>query len=108
MATILSLTQSLPHSFPKIINIPITEAKITCTVTSVKNKNSSGYHGLPNNILKICGEYIGRPLAYIFDTSLTLGICLDCFKYSTIKPLFKKGERPPIFNYRLISILNGF
>jgi len=82
VATILSLKPSLPDGFHKIINIPITEAKITCTVTSVKNKNSSSYRGLPNKILKICGEYISRPLAYIFNMSLTLGIRQDCFKYS--------------------------
>jgi hypothetical protein len=50
MATILLLKQSLPDGFPKIIKIPITEAKITHTVTSAKNRNSSGYHGLSKKI----------------------------------------------------------
>lgn len=45
---ILSFGKSLPDVFPKIINIQITEAKVTCTIPSVKNKNSSGYHALSN------------------------------------------------------------
>jgi len=60
--------------FAKIINIPITKAEITCSGSSLKNKNLSGCVGLSNQILKMCGDYIGRPLAHILRMSLTVGI----------------------------------
>ena len=92
----VSLRKSFPDGFPKIIIIPITEAEIICTITSLWNENSSGCNKLSNRILKICGHYISRPLAYIFSMSLILGICSEHLKYSIIKLLFKKCERSQI------------
>jgi len=40
--------QCFPYEFPQIINIPITETKVTCTVSSLKNKTSRSYDGLYN------------------------------------------------------------
>ena len=51
-SAIISLRKSFPDGFPKIINIPITEVEIKCTITSLKNKNSSGNDGLSNKMLK--------------------------------------------------------
>jgi Notch-like protein len=39
---------------------------------------------------------------------LSSGIFPDCLKYSEIKPLFKKGDKQNISNYRPISILTSF
>jgi hypothetical protein len=32
----------------------------------------------------------------------------DCLQYAVSNPLFKKGERPLIANYRPVSLLIGF
>jgi hypothetical protein len=37
-SAILSSGEKFPNSFPKIINVPIIEVEITCTITSLKNK----------------------------------------------------------------------
>jgi hypothetical protein len=73
--------------------IPITEAEIICTFTSLKNKNSSVYDGISNRILKFCGKLLGRPLVHIFNKWLTVGKLLDHLKYSVVNPLFKKGKK---------------
>jgi hypothetical protein len=39
-SAILSLRESFPREFPHIINIPITEADVICTISSLKNKTS--------------------------------------------------------------------
>jgi hypothetical protein len=39
---------------------------------------------------------------------LSLGIFPDCLKYSEVKPLFKKGDKQNISNFRSISILTLF
>jgi hypothetical protein len=49
-SAIFSLRESFPREFPQIINIPITEAEVICTISSLKNKNSCGYDGLSNKI----------------------------------------------------------
>jgi len=59
-----SLRESFPYEFPQIINIPITEAEVICTVSSFKNKTSCGYDGLSNKILKLCSGQISKPVTY--------------------------------------------
>jgi hypothetical protein len=47
-SAIFSLRESIPLEVPQIINIPVTEAEVICTITALKNKNSCGYDGLSN------------------------------------------------------------
>ena len=51
-----SLRESFPYEFPQIINIPIAEAEVICTISSLKNKTSFGYDGLSKKILKLCSN----------------------------------------------------
>jgi hypothetical protein len=69
----LLLNKSFPDGFPEMINIQITESEIICTIASLKNKGSYGYDGISNELLKKCSDLFSKPLAYIFNTSLTLG-----------------------------------
>jgi hypothetical protein len=103
-----SLRESFPYELPQIPNIPITEAEVISTVSSLKNKTSCGYDGLSNKILRLCGSHISKPLTCIFNISLTSGICPDHLKYAIIKPCFKKGDKSQISNYRPVSMLTGF
>jgi hypothetical protein len=84
-SAILLLNKSFPNRFPEMINISITEIEIICTITSLKNKGSYGYDGISHKILKKCSDFISKPLAYIFSTSLNLGTFPDRLKYSIIK-----------------------
>ena len=61
-------------------------------------------------ILKLCtsSSQISKPITYIFNKSLTCGICPNRLKYAIIKPFFKKGIKPQISNYRPTSLLTGF
>jgi hypothetical protein len=103
-----SLRESFPYEVPQITNMPITEAEVISTFSSLKNKTSCGYDGLSNKILKLCGSHVSKPLTYIFNISLTSGICPDRLKYVVIKSCFKKGDKSQIANYRPIAILTGF
>ena len=47
-SAILSLREAFLCDFPQIINISITVAEVICSVSSLKNKNSSGYDWLSN------------------------------------------------------------
>ncbi len=52
--------------------------------------------------------FISSPLTYIYNKSLELGIFPSRLKYSTVKPIFKTGDRLNIANYRPISLLISF
>ena len=77
-------------------------------INSLKNKSSCGYDGLSNKIIKLCGEQIAKPLTYIYNLSVSSGICPDRLKYANVIPCFKKGDVTDIANYRPISLLTSF
>jgi len=79
-----SLRESLVYEFLQIINIPVTETEGICIISSLKNKTLCGYNGLSNKILKLCGSQISKPITYIYNKSLTCGICPNHLKYNPI------------------------
>jgi hypothetical protein len=102
------LRTSFPNGFSTLEVVPITVAEVLCTITSLKNKHSAGYNDISNRTPKLCGQYISKLLAYIYNKYLTIGVFPDWLKYARIVPLFKKGDRAFISNCRPISILTRF
>jgi len=48
------------------------------------------------------------PLTYICNAVLSTGVFPDRLKYAVVKPIFKKGNKQEISNYRQISLLTSF
>jgi len=65
---ILFLRILFPDGIPEIITVPIPEAELTCTISSLKSNNSSGYDGISNKILKLCVKCLSRPLVSTTDS----------------------------------------
>jgi hypothetical protein len=72
----------------------------------LKNKSSSGYDDISNRILKFCGKFHSKPLAYIFNKSLTVGKFLGHLKYSVVHLLPKKGRKFELTSYCIQVFLN--
>jgi hypothetical protein len=87
--------------------IPVSEAEVKTIIMSLKPKNSTGYDGIPNKILKHCVHFISKPLTYIYNCSLTTGIFQERCKFAIVQPIYKKGERIEINNYRQTSLLTA-
>ena len=60
------------------------------------------------SLVKECLGYFIKPLVHIYNVSFQTGIFPDMMKLAKIKPLFKKGDRRNIQNYRPIFILSAF
>ena len=59
---------SFPYEFQQIINIPITETEVICTISPVKNKTSCGYDGLSNKILNyVVVKFLNLSLTYTIN-----------------------------------------
>jgi sarcosine oxidase/L-pipecolate oxidase len=88
--------------------IPTTEIEIKNIITSFKPKNSTGYEGVTPTTLKHCMNAISKPISHICNASLNQGIYPDRLKFAIVKPIYKKGEKTSVSNYRPISLLTTF
>ena len=101
------LRDSYPNNFPNMKTIPITEVEIIGIINSLKSKNSSEYDEISSKLLKLCGPQISRPLFYIRNKSISMGIFPERLKYAIVKPLYKIGDKSSMTNYRPISSLTA-
>jgi len=53
-------------------------------------------------------QLIKGSLAHIYNLSLNSGVFPDIWKTAKVKPLYKKGDKYDMKNYRPISIINIF
>ena len=94
--------------FPNINLKSVSTNEIKNIIKSLKPKNSSGYDGISTKLLRISSPFITSPLTHVCNKSIFSGTFPDCLKYAVVKPLFMKGVKPNLLNYRPISILSSF
>jgi hypothetical protein len=86
--------------------IPMTEVEILSIVKSLKLKNSTVYEGISSRILKHCVHIINiQSYLYLFTG---FGIYPERMTYSTVKPIYKKGDITDMTNYRPVLLLTTF
>jgi hypothetical protein len=107
-STAYPLPQSTHKAYTKINYKPTTTTEIANIIKPLKPKGSHGYDEISTKILKIRSPFIISPLNYICNKALSKGIFPDRLKYSIIKPLYKKGSKLELANYRPISLLTSF
>ena len=83
------------------------EDEIKSIISSLNVAKSSGPNSIPTNILLLLKDYICTPLNKIFNISLQTGQHPDILKVSKTIPIFKKGSRLLVSNYRPISLLSN-
>ena len=77
-------------------------------IKSLRTKNSCGYDEISNRIIKLSAPFIISPLTYICNAVLSTSVFPDRLKYAIVKPIFEKGNKQKISNYRPISLLTSF
>jgi hypothetical protein len=102
------LSQAYSRNYPHMISKPSTRQEIENIISSLKTKDSFGYDEIPMRILKLSSSYISTPLNFVCNKILSTGKFQDGLKYSIVKPLYKKGNKRDMSNYRPISLLPSF
>jgi hypothetical protein len=96
------------QSFTNITLKHATTYDIKKIITELKSTNSCGYDELTIKILKVTSPFILSPLTYIRNRMLTTATFPDRLKFPEIKPIYKKGDKTLISNYRPIQLLPVF
>ena len=68
-------------------------------------RSCSGHDDINNFILKGVIPSIVDPLVHIFNLSLLNGVVPEGMKIAKVIPLYKKGDKLDVNNYRPISLL---
>lgn len=85
---------------------PFIEAEaINKICSSLKASTSCGPDGIPAMVLKKCSANLSMPLSCLFNLSLQVGKFPDGWKKSYVFPVFKKGNKRDVSNYRGIAAL---
>ena len=70
-------------------------------------KKAADDDGIPTLLLCVAAKYIAPQVHYLFNLSLKQGRLPDAWKPATIIPIYKKGDRTVVSNYRPISLLSA-
>ena len=74
---------------------------------SIQNSNpnkAQDHDNISIRMLKICGSTIYRPLEIIFKEALSTGLFPSEWKKGNIVPIYKKGDKQVLKNYRPVSL----
>ena len=83
------------------------EIEISTIISTLSLSESSGPNGIPTHILQLLKNDISVILAKIYNLSLSSGVHPDLLKISKTIPIYKKGSRLLVSNYRPISLLSN-
>jgi hypothetical protein len=87
---------------------PTNDVEIISTISSLKNKKSSGFDRFNVYLVKNIAQQIAPVLTHIFNLSFSQGIFPNILKLSIVIPIFKKAKSIQITNIRPISLISIF
>ena len=91
----------------KLHNISITPKMVKEVITNLDSSKASGPDCIPVVVLKNCEPKLSYMLAKLFNKCLKESCFPDCWKVSSVVPVFKNvGERSTAKNYRPVSFLS--
>ncbi|MDV3196382.1 MAG: reverse transcriptase family protein, partial [Candidatus Phytoplasma stylosanthis] len=86
----------------------VTVNEILKIIQSLPNKKATGWDEIPVTLIKECKDYIAMPICTLINQSLFTGDFPSKLKISVVRPIYKKGDKNLIENYRPVSLLPVF
>ena len=72
---------------------------------NINVRKATGLDGVSNKLLKFAAHIVAPSLTEIFTTSINTGIFPTEWKIARVTPIFKKGKKNDLNNYRPISVI---
>ena len=79
------------------------EDEISSIISNLKKEG--GLNDISRRFLRLCSDHASKCISSVFNVCIDQGIFPAIFKLSKITPIFKKGKKKLIKNYRPIAIL---
>lgn len=86
---------------------PTTPQEIKSILDNVKC-TAAGIDDVPPKLLKLTSSIIASPLSYLINLSFAQGVFPDNLKRAKVIPIYKKGDKKHISNYRQVSVLPAY
>ena len=80
--------------------------EVRAVLRNLDKSKASGPDNISPRVLRECSDNLCYSLALLFGISMQQGKLPDTWKLANVVPVFKKGERHNICNYRPISLLS--
>ena len=110
ISTLDDSNATLPNFVHKTLNtlstIQISVADVESIIGTLDINKAIGPDQISHKLLKATKHSISKPLCRIFNKSLDQETFPQSWKQSIIMPLFKKGDKSCVSNYRPISLLS--
>ena len=71
----------------------------------INTSKTAGIGRLPGTFLKVGANVLAKPVIDIYNLSISLNKFSSAFKLAKIKPIFKKGRKVNVLNYRPIFLI---
>jgi len=104
-------TVPVPQTYSTDMNIPFTivlREDIQRELEAVQCNKSVGSDPIPSKIVKLCAAELSHPLYILFNQIFLHKIFPSQWKVAHVTPVFKKGKKSKVENYRPISLLPIF
>jgi len=88
-------------------NVVIRQEEVCKLLSKLQHDKSPGPDNINPRILKECAAELSGPLTCLFRTSLEEGQLPQDWKEALVVPIFKKGSRYSVENYRPISLTSS-
>ena len=98
------MPNSNPNSF---VFEPSTPNEVFLLINQLNVNKGTGPNGIPTDILKGINNIICIPLSKIYNMCIVNGVHPSRLKLAHALPIFKKGSRLLVSNYRPISLLSN-
>ena len=86
----------------------LSDQELLEALKTLKPNKSAGFDEINVNVIMSVIHQIFHPLKFLFNLSLKYGVFPQNLKIAKVIPIFKKGEKTEVSNYRPISILPCF
>ena len=86
------------------LDLKFCSANVFIILKSINSNKDPGPDGIHGKILKNCARSLAYPLSILFNLSFVTGLIPPDWKLASVVPVFKKGDKNSVENYRPISL----